>query len=362
MSITKYIKDFSKDGIYNGTCAIEPEVDIDYLNSFKNKYDLETHTESTRIIEVDNMHSIPKDKREELIEKFTKHYADKYPRGQNGEVSWWVHFHIFLWEKNKSEYDKKNILNNFNSTLLGDNLLSFPMFGKIYYNKVYHKRWRDIFSIPPKWAWWCKWYLFTYKNEFWYQAVEFRCNNVFDFRMYWYYVWLLIATSLWIKLKKTSNYNTVTNKDNKLKTLPIWDIHLSTVSWYWNEIDKEAFQSNLFLIYSLLNTYWYTQAHKELYSYFQQFIPDYNIDTSNKIIDINTLSEIKLWDTIYVINVNWINFCSKTTIKPSFIRNIIVKPFIGYSPIKLPNVNIKLINLKDEKIYSSILNPKKVTQ
>lgn len=362
MSIAKYIKDFSKETIYNGTCAIEPEVDIDYLKPFIKEYGLETHTESTRIIEVDNMHLISKDKKEILINEFTNHYADKYPRGRDWNVSWWVHFHIFLWEKNKESFGRKFVLNNFNSWLLGTNLLHFPMFGKIYDNKVYHKKWMSIFSIPSKWVWWCKWYLFTYKDEFWYQSVEFRCNNVFDFRMYWYYIWLLLVTSLWIRLKKTSEHNVIPNKCNDWKPLPIWDIHLSKVSSYWNEIDKELFQSNLFLIYSLLISYWYTEACKELYNYFEDFIPEYNINTFDKIIDINTLLELKLWDTIYVVNIDWINFCSKTTIKPSFIRNFINKPTIGYAPIKLPNVDIKLIKLKNEKTYSRILNAEKMTR
>ena len=189
--------DYDEGKIFRWMAAIEPEISFRLVcNSGirwgrKNEFFkwIRWHHESDRIFEIDNMHMLSKERIKEINNLITDEYSCRFPIGESEYISWWIHFHVFL-----------------NST---DKSYARNIFGKIQLSDMYHnfinsllfmkkdKHWDWLYSRFANYTAICndkkllqengRTYWISYKTDFltW---LEYRLNNVYDFRLYWYYV------------------------------------------------------------------------------------------------------------------------------------------------------------------------------
>lgn len=227
---TLLFDDYNIKKAFNWILAIEPELWTDYFYDHKEwtsrpssrrtkrkdiYKDLKYHTESDHITEIDNMHKLSEKRRLELIKQFTNDYKWYYTLWSSTQPSGWVHFHIF---SNKSWWKITDIFRTCNMDNIHHNLLQVPLFCVIDNMKTYWRyRWSYWFKT---WIWMkmpheCRSHVACTKNDFlpW---IEFRANNVFDIRLYWYYVWITLLWISNIRLDKT-----IKNK-NDLVSLMTW--------------------------------------------------------------------------------------------------------------------------------------------
>ena len=198
--------DYNIDWFFNDMFAIEPEINnIFYRDNFElwpNK--IKHMKESSKIFEIVWLHNEDSEFRLNVHNIIQKQYIDKFPIWANKRLSWGVHFHVFNWTLTWIPWE-----------VLKDNTINCPLFCKIWNNKLYSRQLtnRANFgdrSIPTN----SKRTYVSYKtshstsrrsDHFKKRSLEFRCNNVFDARIYWYYVALIIAAKEWIKLKSLSS-------------------------------------------------------------------------------------------------------------------------------------------------------------
>jgi hypothetical protein len=218
----KLFQDFDRTKAFNWILAIEPEISKNFMfdvqweffdnqqymsdklhNSTLSANDkiarkdcfkwLKFHMESSMICEIDNTHMFPVEKRLELIDTIQEWFKDSFSVWWSWYPSWWVHFHIFTHKGNEDIFQTiayKDIHNN---------LEALPLRAMIKWNKLYSRnRWSNNHRQHE-----CNngQYLrrdqrannAVYKNDF-LPGIEFRWNNVFDIRLYWYYVAITILS------------------------------------------------------------------------------------------------------------------------------------------------------------------------
>lgn len=311
------IKDLSEDIIFNNWFSIEPEIAVAHWLELEKEYPiLRAHSESGYIKEIDNLHSIEKEKRLIIFNKIKEVYKDKFPRWQNRFTSWWIHFHIFF----NTELKTRNIYEIFqkaNPSRLNHNLMNSMLFMKTANNKFYNREaWRSSLSyIVTNES--SKWWATTYQA--WYQTIEFRCNNIFDERIYWYYVWIFMLSYFWIKLDEIPFSPEHKTRILKWESYQVaWNsasdnIHFITFDKLeWIELTpeyKKVFVSNINKILSVLRTIWHTTSHDALMHYLSEYIPQCKF--KSKIIDISTWKYFREWDEIKIVQLEWIRFVFK---------------------------------------------------
>lgn len=230
-------KDMSSKWLYHDY-AIELEVShesaekaISLLDK-KNKDKLYMKKESWRICEVSRVHTLPQTKIQKIYNYLKEDYKDKLPIGNDWNISWWVHFHVFL----NKDSNYKDFLNEryyissqynpnrenqkansieFNKTLL-KNFKCLPLNFK-YYNDNLIWRFNIKSNIQKKlncstndsivWKH-LSWWLRNWNSPDWtslIHSIEFRFNQVVDIRLYWYYIWLYLLSLNWITLNESIN-------------------------------------------------------------------------------------------------------------------------------------------------------------
>lgn len=281
-------KDFNIKHVFNWICAIEPELWTHYLNGHTSKgkltrtrkkcyQDLICHNESSRIIEIDNMHLLPLKRRMQLIKKFSKDYQWYYSLWESKYPSGWVHFHVF------SQLDTKYSLDIFRSQkmwIVQDNLLNTVLFNIIYNFKIYWRYRGNHWFDKPEMRYLpydSREYVATLKDDYlpW---IEFRANNVFDVRLYGYYVWLTLFWISQIKLdnpfkkQEWKNKIKIWIKEKKNHSDKLWRIHVSN---YQHLVDMKnikhfsmpIFKKNIGKLYFILKINWLNEAKNQLENY-----------------------------------------------------------------------------------------------
>lgn len=309
----KLFQDFDRTKAFNWILAIEPEISKNFMfdvqweffdnqqytseklnNSTQSANDkiarkdcfkwLKFHMESSMICEIDNTHTFPVEKRLELIDTIQEWFKDSFSVWWSWYPSWWVHFHIFTHKGNEDIFQAiayKDIHNN---------LEALPLRAMIKWNKLYSRnRWvnnhrqhennndqylrRDQRSNNA-----------VYKNDF-LPGIEFRWNNVFDIRLYWYYVAITILSLAKWKLplifsrddsnklakgqgKQYHNRGwTQTQSYDKF-----WRLSLDILSpdLIMNDSQLEIFKKNLGKIYFILSFNKLTEARRVLEEYINE--------------------------------------------------------------------------------------------
>jgi hypothetical protein len=198
-------------GPYNGF-AIEPEIESPFAFQLKQKHPIMYENCNGRgmpahISEIRNMHNffLNKKRKKEgknILKKIWRRYQDGFPLGQDGFTSGGVHFHIFL---EKDVYEKlfgklvtvyvgdgrstalncytKSLFNRREiSTYFLDNVAGVPLFCKKSGNNIYSRRryCSSSSSLDTKRIRFNEHENRNYKFQY---SLEFRMNNVFDFRI-----------------------------------------------------------------------------------------------------------------------------------------------------------------------------------
>jgi len=181
--------------------AIEPEISESfYVTDIEDYYDDYT-AESNDIYELTWLHHNDEEMRMRVYDDIAGHYKNKFPVGSDGHLSWWVHFVLF------GDFE----MFHHNDSLKWK-LLNCPLFLKME-NKIMYGREMDKWcSFDSYISYWSKGEAITLKDSLYTNnesieetPIEFRCNNVFDDRLLWYYQWVMIAEELNVPFKKTSN-------------------------------------------------------------------------------------------------------------------------------------------------------------
>lgn len=295
--------DYNLSGFFNGLYAIEPEISDNFRKEALLGYSY--HSESYKIKELNRLHEESEEGRTKAINLITEFYKDKFPIWGDNRLSWGVHFHIFKWDYRKIK-----------NSGLSYKILNCPLHCKIKWNKIYNRYLcnRSMFPTTDSFLYSnSKGYAFCYKNRYTSNttgtSIEFRCNNVFDSRMYWYYVWLIICVKNNIKFKKTSdqlreyakNWSRI-EYDSDLN-----DLELYKINWYRvSEEDMKVIKYNSILILKALEIHWLFNAALALKEYLNECWLDIKYEVCYRdsysweaIEDFFTINKIKLFNTTY---------------------------------------------------------------
>jgi len=358
-------KDYHEDYIFNWACAIEPEIsvrlcleskhnDVQTCNdqlyvkgwirfpSFKNKKifkNIKWHFESKCIYEINNMHKLCKEEKKAINDFIRETYSQRFPLWLNGYISGWIHFHCFL---NSNDYWTRY----FSS--IPNRILEWNFYNSLLWMKKHKKKWSfysrknnyPSFSglkyIPSA----ARINGTIIKNDFlpW---VEFRLNNVYDFRLYWYYIGLLLLSSediklgsLWLtkkiktQMKEWCKYQ---YKDRSISCDIAWNdiynnIHIDSLEpqCTYEDINLEQLAINMTAIISMLRINLLHNAANALIEYLEEYdIP---------------------WVKSGYVGFNWV----LEEIPPEWIELTIIEKTWAYNwTIKIPLRN-KGISFKDK--------------
>jgi hypothetical protein len=351
--------DYSLWLIFNGVYAIEPEISLEYCNRVFSWHD--NHRESSTIYELINVHLWTPEDILDTYNKVNKFYKDKFPLWSNNQLSWWVHFHIFKWD-----------FTWLNWTTLTNTLLNLPIYWKIHNQKLYVRSTERFTNYDNYIGTNYKSSAVSYKTIYhshkreWYmiynKSIEFRCNNVFDARLYWYYVWIMIANKEWISLESTSD---------DLKTfIKIWirdtfswavsDIPLPEIKWFRiSDNDFSIMSINWLKIINLLIDNWLIYAARALKEYMNEIWFDYkkelllrdnfSWEELEKPIIINSfqLFRTDTWNLAFKNKENFLSYINKQ------LKAKILSAWIAWS---LLDISMEWIEKKYGKIFSDKLN------
>lgn len=350
----KFFDDFSWDKVYDWNCAIEPELSWKWLGrnwilklKFKNKFSwneetMSSHTEWSVIRELDSMHKLPEELKLSVIDKMTKAYSSAFTVWWSTYASWWVHFHVF-W-KNRIHY---YLLSQLNSWVINNNLLWSLLYCVIdkkdqrFFHRAYS--WSN-FESEKNIIRECRGQTANLKNDFlpW---IEYRANNVVDFRLYGYYVWITILSLFKISLKdcitKKTKEDYVKNwcrlrfnkEDYEDYIIPTSKIPTQYLDFH-KDIDKKMWEENIWKIYFVLSINWLTEARKQLEEYIQEYLW-IKINAVPFNFKTNKLTKMQSW---YIQELYWLRFF--TTTKPKELN----KMWINLTRTETRLNKIKIIN------------------
>lgn len=272
---------------------------------------LQFHAESSMILEVDNMHKISNKDRLRCVKRFTEDYKWYFTLGWSKRASWWVHFHVF---SQLSKSKSLPIFQKIKIDVLQNNLLHTLLYGIINDNKFYARSysWFGMWdhSLPHN----SRWVVACTKDDFipW---IEFRANNVFDPRLYWYYVAITLMSLSWIELENPIiGANTIRNAKQWLteykdyKEADKWGrIHVSKYKPWIDFSNKKEFnmntwKKNLSRMLFVLSINKLPKAREALEEYIKEHLW-LNLDAIP--FDCTTNSNVisKAW---YTIEFNWV--------------------------------------------------------
>jgi len=254
------MKDYSKKQLFAQSWwfAIELEIHKSHEHECKKRFK-HTYfsTESNEIWEINSFHHIHnisddderrKSRKQSLavFDYLKKYYKDKFPIWEDWYTSGGNHFHLF---GDTETLSYKNIE-------LTELLLNIPLFAKFWnwhiysrknYRHGFNKSWRDI-------SYWTKRNAIQCNSR----CIEFRCNNVIDDRLLWYYQAICIMAHNWIKplilskwikdyLNRWSEENVADGEINH------GDVVLTDLHWHsiWNT-DKSKIEKNILNILDVL--------------------------------------------------------------------------------------------------------------
>ena len=271
------MKDYSEDLIYNSdeknSFAIEPEISSEFYYSVISNFYNDYKEETDYIYELLDVHNCNLITRRRLHDTIRDYYYDKLPVWENDCLSGGVHCVLFwdyshLKEKNK-EFKYK--------------ILNCPLHLKIYNSSLYS---RALDQRCGFWSnnlieYWSKWSFLTLKDELYsngeeveWAPIEFRCNNVFDERILWYYQGIILAVEQEVKFKKTSDtlrsYARYwdTNEYNRND----WDMHLNDCIWHkLTDDDIRIMRYNIKIILKLLREKWLVNSADKLKEYCNEY-------------------------------------------------------------------------------------------
>lgn len=358
-------QDFDPLKAFDWILAIEPEISSRFF--YEDKYPFSNrnyvpeskkprkdcfkwlvgHNESSMIFELDNTHKLPLTQRQELIKEITDWYKSFFSVWWSSYPSWWVHFHVFT---SKDQLDR---ISKVKYKYILHNMQQLPLRAVIYDNKLYSRnRWNNFKCDYPENTLRRddRSYNAVLKNDFlpW---IEFRANNVFDIRLYWYYTWLTLMSLMWWTLPTIFTEDQSDRLVKWIQTTYWWEpsnsnppsydefgrlhcsklphqIDLNSDKWKQHKTYlMDWFKTNLWIIYFILSVNWLTKAREALEEYIQEYmnikIPAVPYDCiNNKIIGLVDWSA--KWYSIFHNGVKWFS-----NTKPSLrylIRNLWLTP------------------------------------
>lgn len=210
--------------------GLEREISSNIYYKLDNIYSLEYKRESDNIYELVDLFNNTEEANNK-IDEILRFYDKRFPVGENTYLSWWNHMHIFFpWEHLDlmvTLLDTESMINSMYYKLLNTPLYAKAFYNPLDSNKLYMiNRKNNMFWRTSRLSNSSKSYFITYKDNkydyystnysdddnYWpvedIKSIEFRLNNVLDKRIKWYYIWILLCTILWIKLKALSNVRT----------------------------------------------------------------------------------------------------------------------------------------------------------
>jgi hypothetical protein len=248
--------------------AIEPEISSDFQKNLN--YD-DYKEESENIYELTNLHNQWREERQRVHDEIKDFYKEHFPIGYDRYLSGWVHFVLF-WDF--SDFKEKN-------KELKYKILNCPLHLKIYNWQFY---WRELlvwckFTSEKYTSIWGKYSfvslkdeLFSHHEEVEGMPIEFRCNNVFDERILWYYQWILLAVQNDVKFKKTSEeLRDYARKWDRGEYCGVSDVHISETIWHIpSDYDMKAIRHNIRIILRLLRDEWLNNSAIKLKEYLNE--------------------------------------------------------------------------------------------
>lgn len=248
--------------------AIEPEISRKFFESMM--YYEDHKNESDTIVELLNVHKRDESWRMEIYDEVHNYYKDKFPLWSDRRISWGVHFILFWDFEYFRDYWRE----------LRHKLLNCPLFLKIYNWSMYSRYLGQYAEFAGNYLpTWSKWYYACIKDELYShhesvqgRPIEFRCNNVFDDRILWYYQWVLLAIKYWVKFKKLTNEfkkYAMTWDSNTYNTM---DVHCRELLWYTiSKEEMKILRHNIKKILKLLIDNNLTESAKQLKEYCNEY-------------------------------------------------------------------------------------------
>ena len=302
--------DYSKEAIYNNVFAIEPEISSDFY--YQHFYWESYHEESSMIYELIRVHELSQPTKNKIYNTISEYYDTVFPIWEDEYVSWWTHLHIF-WNFNWTHSHKKEIAYK---------LLNCPLFCKIEDDTIYSRRLDKRCEFNTRWSILdnSKWEFISLKTNYYShreeyceidnQSIEFRCNNVYDKRIYWYYLGILLAVKNNVRFKKTSR-----ELRAYARTWEQWEyypddyaewIALDELDGYYMWDDKLVIEYNINVIIKLLMENNLCLAGAALAEYVEEkwFIVKHKC----KIKDSFTWRNITKWHIIEWLQIRWITY------------------------------------------------------
>ena len=221
--------DFDITKFFNWLFSMEIEYNSGLTRSFLNKlsYIVETSSETRDIHELNQLHRLNQEQRMEVFSFMKEHYKDKMPIWENRYSSWGNHFHLKFPYKDDTNTELNKIL------------LNCPLFAKFTDKNMYtRKNDRYKFSFQTDIIDWSK----SYAVSTWPLWLEFRCNNVIDERILWYYQAAIIMSEnprKWkMKWLNSSDISYLMKWDD-YRFSESWDVELSRLYWKHFWCDRE---------------------------------------------------------------------------------------------------------------------------
>ena len=266
------LKDFYRWQIYNSNdklaFAIEPEIQADFLE--KLDYNDYKH-ESSTILELLWVHNQNEETRLKLHDLIKKEYKNKFPNWSDKKISWGTHFVLF--------WDFRDLYYKYNEIMY--KILNCPLHLKtkdwVFYSRELNYRRafciRDNLEYNSK-SLFCSLKDELYSNDIYeidWCPIEFRCNNVFDERILWYYQWIILAVEKDIKFKKMSDWFREYAKTWDTNYYYTKNVSFKEMNWYKiSDIDLKNLKTNIRKIIKLLKAEWLENSAKQLKEYINE--------------------------------------------------------------------------------------------
>lgn len=278
MAIRELFEDYKAVNVGKSIC-IELEVAETDARDLQLEFpNTAVHMESSRIYELTKVHLLKGSERKKIYDRMRDTYRNKFPVGRDTYLSWGIHFHAFFKRPvSKTVLAKNHLLLSYNNIV--QNYHSCPLFCKVENFKFIHRPnafpSKQTYDIPDfsslgrifdqRWTIGGVRASFRTHHKSYSEgmSIEFRCNDVMDTRIYWYYIGQMLLAEAGITLPTLSVIPTryTLSLDSTYQDLSKCDGHR------YNQEDQTKIKNNLNIILKLLRHNGFPNAAIQLKAY-----------------------------------------------------------------------------------------------
>lgn len=265
------------DCMTNNAYSIEMELETNILNLIQHKVWINSQLSLSDYgwtSEYSSWHRLETPSRISLMEMVEDAYRYKMYYWGDRYTSWWNHFHVFFPSSDGQEVS--DFISQY-SPAMRTILETCPLYAMYYDKTGFHKRflnWCQSWQAAitnSKWSWLCRNGFHNISNpDSTVYTLEFRINQVYDRRLYGYYLAVMLMAIEWVSLPHSIEWKQAADIWNWVKNTSYqihWRWHYDIRSNKGTDVNKQNLKANVKFMIDFLRERWFNNSALMLESY-----------------------------------------------------------------------------------------------